>query len=70
MELDIKSIKEQAVCNASIFDSSFNLKEEAWRSAVLESALEALGHSVQELWTKYPEPEGDWTEEEEEEEEE
>lgn len=67
MELNIETIKEQARCNASIFDSSFNLKEEAWRSAVLEHALEVLGQSVQELWTKYPEPEGDWTEEEEEE---
>jgi hypothetical protein len=66
MELNIETIKEQARCNASIFDSSFNLKEEAWRSAVLEHALEILGENVQELWTKYPEPKGDWTNEEEE----
>jgi hypothetical protein len=66
MELNIETIKEQAICNASIFDSSFNLKEEAWRSAVLEHALEILGEDVQELWSMYPEPKGDWTNEEEE----
>lgn len=55
LELDSKEINEKALTNHAIFSQFFNVEEEAWRSAVLESALEKLGVDVIKLWQDYPE---------------
>ena len=55
MELDRKDINEKALTNHAIFSNFMNVEEEAWRSAVLESALEQLGIDPIKLWAEYPE---------------
>jgi hypothetical protein len=50
MKLDPQEILEKAETNKVIFENFFNIEEEAWRSAILELALEALGYSPIDLW--------------------
>jgi hypothetical protein len=54
MKLDSKNINEKARTNYAIFSGFLNVEEEAWRSAVLESALESLGIDPIKLWEEYP----------------
>jgi len=72
LKLDRKDINEKALTNYAIFSQFLNVEEEAWRSSVLESALEKLGVDVIKLWAEYPEEhccgkeDGIWTTHEEE----
>lgn len=50
MRLDIQEILERAETNQAIFENFFNVEEEAFRSAILELALESLGYSPIDLW--------------------
>jgi hypothetical protein len=54
MKLDSEDINNKALSNYAVFNGFLNVEEEAWRSAVLESALEKLGVNVVELWAEYP----------------
>lgn len=54
LKLDSKDINEKAQTNYAIFSDFLNVEEEAWRSAVLESALEQLGIDPVKLWAEYP----------------
>ena len=54
LKLDSKDINEKALTNHAIFSNFFNVEEEAWRSSVLESALEKLGVDVIKLWAENP----------------
>jgi len=59
MKDDVKissdAINERAKENYDVFSSFINVEEEAWRSAVLELALETLGVDPKKLWEQYPE---------------
>jgi len=54
VELSSDAINERAKQNYDVFSSFINVEEEAWRSAVLELALETLGVDPKKLWEDHP----------------
>ena len=54
VKISSEAINERAKENYDVFNGFFNVEEEAWRSAVLELALETLGVDPKKLWEQYP----------------
>jgi hypothetical protein len=54
IELSSEAINDRAHSNYAVFSNFINVEEEAWRSAVLELALETLGVDPKKLWEDHP----------------